>query len=185
MKDANLSPAKRHLHTLTDQSPRHGIGIGVDLDRTVAVQLANQLPDLSERWPPLERLQFVGLVTDEARKRRFAGRTVTPRVGHLAQPPGNMPLECGHAGKAVPGQCIVLHVTNAALILARRPRPIRGTGTRPETPVAGEGVQPIVKNDLTRCSVMVLDQRPCVVDQHLRRRPAEVSERSLDAVEPR
>ena len=138
MADAHLAGRDRHRHALADQPPRHRVAVGVDLDRTVVADDADQLAQRSERRPPAERLQPVRLVTLEAGDRRLAGRAVDAHVRDLALPLGEMRLERLPAREAMPGDRVLLHVADAALRLALRARPIRRAGARTEAPMLGE-----------------------------------------------
>ena len=111
-------------------------------------------------------------------KRSIGASPVVPciaHVGDLAHPPGEMRLERRPAGEAAARDRVVLHVADAALVLALGPRPVRRAGPRPEAPVAREGVQPRVEPHLARRRVVMLDQRPGVVEQHLLRNAAEMA----------
>jgi hypothetical protein len=50
--------------------------------------------------------------------------------------------------------------------------------------MAGKGVQTIVEPNLAGGRVMIIDQCPRIVEQHLLRHPAKALERALHAVEP-
>ena len=82
------------------------------------------------------------------------------------------------------GDRVALDVADAALVFALGAGPIRRAGSRLEAPVARKGVQTVVETHLARGRVMVLDQRPRIVEQHLLRHPAKALERALHAVEP-
>ncbi len=133
---------------------------------------------------PVDRAQDRRLGSREALDRLLAGGAVDVPVGDLAHPPAEMRFQRRPAEERVPGDRIALDVADAALVLALRARPVRGAGPRPEAPVIGEGREPLVEADLARRCVVMIDQRPGVVEQHLARHPAEVPERRLDAVEP-
>jgi hypothetical protein len=90
-----------------------------------------------------------------------------------------MRLELSPARKAVASDRIVFHVADAALVLPFRSRPVGSAGPRPEAPVAGEGVQALVEAHLACRRVMVLDQRPSVVEQHRLRHVAKIAKRRL------
>src|SRR5262249_15322819 len=152
--------------------------------RAIRLHPARQLADLPEWWPAIDCLQCSGLVTLEARQRRLAGGAVHPQIGDLAHPPLQMGLECRPADKGMAGNGVALDVTDAALVLALGARPIRRAGPRPEAPVIGKSVQPLVETHLAGGRIVVIDQRPRVVKQHLLRHPAKAPEGTLHAVEP-
>src|SRR6266853_6905232 len=82
------------------------------------------------------------------------------------------------------GDGVALDVADAALVFPLGARPIRGAGVWPETPVAGKGVKAIIETHLAGRRVVVVDQRPRIVEQHLLRHPAKPAERAFHAVEP-
>jgi hypothetical protein len=84
----------------------------------------------------------------------------------------------------VAGDRILLHVADAVLVLALGPCPIRRTGTRPESPIARKGVQPLVEHDLARHRIVANDQRLGIVEQDLAGHSTEVAERPFQALEP-
>jgi hypothetical protein len=45
-------------------------------------------------------------------------------------------------------------------------------------------MQPLVETDFAGGRIMVIDQRPRIVEQHLLRHPAKAPQRALHAVEP-
>ena len=184
MADADPSAGHRHRHRLADQPPGHAIGIGVDLDRSVGLDPSDELAHRVVRRPAVERTKSGGLLANETRHRRFACGSMDTLIGDLAHPPVEMRLERGPTVEAAPGDRVVLHVADAALVLALGPRAVGRASARPETPVACKPMQPLVKSHLARRCVVVLDQRPGVVEQNLLRNPAEMAERPLHAVEP-
>ena len=80
------------------------------------------------------------------------------------------------------GDRVALHVADPALVLALGARPVRRAGPRHDVPVAAEGVEAVVEPDLARLGIVVLDQRPGVVEQQLARQSAEVTKRPFDAL---
>src|SRR3546814_4228067 len=76
-------------------------------------------------------------------------------------------------------------VADAALVLALGARPVRRARPRLDAPVLRERPQPPVEPHLPGLGVVVVDQRPGVVQQHFLRQPGEVRERPLHPVEPR
>jgi hypothetical protein len=106
------------------------------------------------------------------------------RIGDLAQPPRQVCLELGPGGEAAAGDGVALDVADAALVLALGPGPVGGAGLRPEAPVAGEGVEAVVEDDLARPRVVVRHQRLGVVEQDLLGHAAEVPEGAIEPVEP-
>ena len=107
-----------------------------------------------------------------------------PPVGDLAHPPVEMRLQRRPADEGMAGNGVALDVADAALVLALGAGPIRRASVRMEAPIAGEGVQTIVETHLAGGRVMVIDQRPRIVEQDLLRHPAKALERALHAVEP-
>jgi len=75
-------------------------------------------------------------------------------------------------------------VADAALVLALGPGPVRRARPHPKAPVPRESVQPRVHDHLPARRIVVQDQRPRVVEQHLLGHPAETPERLLHAGEP-
>jgi hypothetical protein len=71
--DPHPAGADADLHALPDQPPGHRVGVGVELDGTVGLHLADELADLPERRPPGERPERRRLVAREADERRLAG----------------------------------------------------------------------------------------------------------------
>ena len=82
------------------------------------------------------------------------------------------------------GNGVALDIADAALVLAFGARSIRRASVRMEAPIEGKGVQAFVETHLPGGRVMVIDQRPGVVEHHLLRHPVKVSERALQSVEP-
>jgi hypothetical protein len=109
---------------------------------------------------------------------------VDAAIGDLAAPRRQVGLELRPAAEASAGDRVLLHIADAALVLPLAAGAVGRTGARPEAPVSGEGVQLRVEPDLARRRVMVLDERPGVVEQDLGGNAAEVQEGALDAFEP-
>jgi hypothetical protein len=183
---ADGDAALRHndLHTLADQPPRHAVAVAVDLDRAIGLHPAHQFAQLTERRATVELLQCRGLFALEAQQRCFAGGAVNPAVGDFAHPPLQMRLKRCPACQVMAGNGIALDVADAAFVFALGARPIRRTGPGPEPPVLRKGVQPRAKPYLAGARVVVIDQRPWVVEQHLPRHSAKALERPLQAVKP-
>ena len=95
-----------------------------------------------------------------------------------------MRLERLPALESVPRDGVALHVADAALVLALGPGAVGRAGPRPEPPVAGEGLEPIVEGHFPRRRIVQRHQRPGVVEQHLLGNATEVAKRRLDPVEP-
>jgi hypothetical protein len=53
-----------------------------------------------------------------------------------------------------------------------------------KAPIAGQGEQAFVETHLPAGRVMVIDQRPGIVEQHLPRHPGKVPECAVQAVKP-
>ena len=172
-----------HLDGLPNEAPRHRVAVGVEVDRAVRLHLADQIAQLAERRSSAERTKRASLGS-KARHRQFAGRAVQALVGNLAGPLIEVRLERCPTGEPPPGDGVALDVADPALILALGPRPIRRARFRREPPVVGKGMEPGVEPDLPGRRVMVLHQRPGVVEQNLRRHAAEPQERTLHPLEP-
>lgn len=185
MLDADPAAGDHHPHALADQPPRHTVGVGVDLDAAVGLDLPDQVADLAERRAAVERPQGCGFRPLEPLERRLPGRAVPAYIGDLAHPPGQVRLQRRPALEVAPGNGVALDVADAALVLALGARPVRGARPRLEAPVLRERPQPRVEPDLPRLGVVVVDQRPRVVQQHFLRQPGEVRERPLHPIEPR
>jgi hypothetical protein len=76
MTNAHLAGRDRHRDALADETPRHRVAVGIDLDGAVVADDAGELAQAPERRPIGERLQPVRLVTLEAGDRRLPGRAV-------------------------------------------------------------------------------------------------------------
>lgn len=132
----------------------------------------------------IQRPQRPGFRASEPLDRLFTGRAVRPQVGYLAHPPGQMRFQRRPTGEDMAGNCVGLHIADAPLVLALGASPVRCAGPRPEAPVAGKGQQPIIEANFPGDSIMVLHQRPRVVEQHLLRHAAEVIKGAFDSVKP-
>jgi hypothetical protein len=104
-----------------------------------------------------------------------------------------MRFECRPIVKGMAGYGIALDVTDAALVprvkpegkllpLVRARYGAQACGRKP--PIAREGVQTLVETDFAGGCIMMLHQRPRIVEQHLSRHFAKPPERALHAVEP-
>src|SRR5512132_1859882 len=82
------------------------------------------------------------------------------------------------------GNRVLLDVTDAALVLPLRSRPIWCAGPRPKPPVPGEGMQSDIELDLAGLAVVPDHQPSIVVEQHLFGDAAEVAERTFQPGEP-
>src|SRR5512132_2241287 len=81
--------------------------------------------------------------------------------------------------KTAAGNRVLLDVTDAALVLPLRSRPIWCAGPRPKPPVPGEGMQSDIELDLAGLAVVPDHQPSIVVEQHLFGDAAEVAERTF------
>ena len=185
VQDPHLPAADDDADRGADQRPRHAVVVGVHVHAAVVLHPPRQLAHLPERRPAGQRPQRRRLVALEARDRRLARGAVHARVGHLAHPPGQVRLQRRPAREAPAGDGVALDVADAALVLALGAGAVGRAGHRPHAPVAGEGVQALVERHLARRPVVVLDERPGVVQQQLARHAAEVAEGALDPVQPR
>ena len=86
MADAQLPAGEDHAHLLTDQPPRHRIGVAVDLDRTVGLDPAHQLAARRKGRSAGDQRQGARLGPLKALDRDLAGRAMHPAVGDLARP---------------------------------------------------------------------------------------------------
>src|SRR5439155_21858485 len=93
-------------------------------------------------------------------------------------------FQCRPALKPPSGDGILLHITDATLVLALGARPVGGTGVRAKTPMLGKGLQPRIELDLAGRPVMTHHQPAVIVEQHLFGDPAKVAERALDTAKP-
>jgi len=109
---------------------------------------------------------------------------VDPHIRHIACPGLQVRLERGEALELPTGDRVLLHVADATRILALRPGPAGRAGLDLEAPVPREGMKLGVHHHLARDRVMVLDQRPGVVERHLFRHAPEGPEAAFHAVEP-
>ena len=182
--DADLAPADHHADLGADQPPRDAVVVRVDVHAGVALYAPGQLAHLSERRTAVEWAQRRGLLAREPRDRCLACRAVYPHVGHLAHPPGEVSLQRAPRGKAPARDRVVLDVAHAALVLALGPGTVGRTRHRTHIPVASKRVEAGVERHLPRGRVMVIDEGPGVVDQHLAGQAAEMLERALDALQP-
>jgi len=140
---------------------------------------------MAEGRAGVERLQQACLLPAEPVDGRLAGRAVRPRNGEFAQPAGEMRFERRPVGEAMPSDRVALNVAYPALVLALGAGPIRREGLGREIPLASEGVGPLVESHLARLCIVVIGQRPGVVELHLAPHAAEVPERALQPLEPR
>ncbi|EPX76413.1 hypothetical protein Salmuc_00299 [Salipiger mucosus DSM 16094] len=184
MADAQLRAADQNADPLSDQPPRHRVGVTVDLDRAVGRDPADEIATRQEGRDTVGRLEPVGFVPGEAQGGRFTGRAVDTHVRDLPDPGFQMRLERGEALESASGDGIALHVAHAALVLALRPGSVRRAGPDPEAPVSGKGVEPGIDRHLPRHRIMVGDQGAGVVEQHFLRHTAEAAEGSFHALEP-
>src|SRR5512147_599990 len=123
-----------------------------------ALHTPDHLAHLPERRPAHERRQCLRLIPPEPLDRRLAGGAMDALIGNLAHPSDKVRFQRRPRGEPVAGDRVLLHVADAVLVLALGPGPIRRTGARPESPVAGEGVQPLVEHDLARQRIVANDQ---------------------------
>jgi hypothetical protein len=131
--------------------------------------------------PAIDR---IGLGSPEALDRHLAGGAVHPLVGDLARPLVKVRLERRPALETAAGNRVLLDVTDAALVLPLRSRPIWCAGPRPKPPVPGEGMQSDIELDLAGLAVVPDHQPSIVVEQHLFGDAAEVAERTFQPGEP-
>jgi len=185
VQDTNLAAADRHLHTLANQPPRHAVTVAIDRHGAIGLDPTHQLAHLTERWPAVERCQRLHLFALETPQRHLAGSAVHPLVSDLTHPPIEMPLQRRPADEVVPGNGVALDVADAALVLAFGPGSVGHAGARMKAPIMGKGQQPLVEPHLASGRVMIIHQRPRIVEQHLPRYPGKALERPLHAVEPR
>src|SRR5512133_743294 len=89
-----------------------------------------------------------------------------------------------HGTRGAAGNRVLLDVTDAALVLPLRARPIGCAGPRPKPPVPGEGMQSDIELDLAGLAVVPDHQPSIVVEQHLFGDAAEVAERTFQPGEP-
>lgn len=101
MEHLDLTLADPHRDAGSPQPPGDAIAIGVDLDRAVVVNDANQLADLPERRPALQSPESLGLIAAEPLGRRLAGGAMEAQVRHLAHPPVQVRLHGRPAGEAM------------------------------------------------------------------------------------
>src|SRR5262245_39249065 len=105
-------------------------------------------------------------------------------VGDIAHPALQVGLQCRPALKAPSGNRVLLHIADAALVLALGARPIRCTGVWAKTPVLGEGAQSRIELDLAGRPVVACHQSAIIVEQHLFGDPTKMTERALDTGKP-
>ena len=132
---------------LADQAPRHRIGVSIHLDSTVGRDPAHQVATRQDRRNAGDRLQTACLVPFEAASGWFAGGAVNPNLRNLAHPVVEMRLQRREAFEAASGDGIVLHIADAAFVLAFGAGPLvrglwcgRDTARKPSpgTPDAGQ-----------------------------------------------
>jgi hypothetical protein len=169
---------------LADELPRHAVAVGVELDAGAGVDAAAELTHLQERRLGRERRKCSSFVAFEAVDRWLGGGAVHPHVGDLAHPASKMRLQFFQGCEAMTGNGIALDVAHAALVLALGPGAVWGTRPGDHAPVAAEGVEAVVEGDLAGLRVVLVDERPRVVDQHLAGGAAEVPERAFQALQP-
>src|SRR5690606_22637719 len=75
------------LDTLADQAPGHRVAVRVEIDRTVSLNLTDQIPQLPERGAVGQRAQRKSFVGKALRRRNASGAVFT-LVGNLAHPTG-------------------------------------------------------------------------------------------------
>src|SRR5262249_35066236 len=75
-----------HAHGFTNQPPRHRIGIAVDLDDAISLNLTPQLAHHLKRRNPADWAQGASLRTPKALNRCLAGGAVHPLIGDIARP---------------------------------------------------------------------------------------------------
>src|ERR1700751_1966257 len=113
------------------------------------------------------RRQCRRLLALEPCQRRFASGAMHPLVGDLAHPPVEVPLQRRPADEVMPGDGVALDIADAALVLAFCAGSVRCASARMEAPMVGKGEQTIIEPYLAGGRVMVIHQRPRIVEQHL------------------
>jgi hypothetical protein len=148
------------------------------------LHLTHQLARRLERWNAGHRAQRASLRSPKAFDRHLTGRAVHPLVGNIADPSVEVSLQCRPALEVSPGDRVLLHIANAALVLAFGARSIRRAGPRPKIPMLGKGVQSGIELDLAGGPVVARDQPAIIVEQHLFGDPAEMTKCPLDTGKP-
>jgi hypothetical protein len=117
MPDDDATRQHHDLNTLADQAPGHRVAVGVEVDRAIGLNLANQIPQLPEGCPSGQRAQLPGFV-GKAFRRFDTGGAVFTLVGNFACPSIQMRFKLGPALEAAPGDRVLLDVTDPALVFA-------------------------------------------------------------------
>ena len=184
MVDADLATSYLHGDLGADQLPWHAVMVGIDVDAGVVLHAPGQLAELAKRGTTVQQAQRLLLIALEPHHRRLAGRTVHPRVGHLAHPPGQVRLERAPRCEAPAGNGVVLDVTDTALVLTLGASTVGRTRDRPHVPVAGKACRRSVNSTSRVAASVVPDQRTGIVEQQLAWQTAEMAERALDPLQP-
>ena len=94
----------------------HRVAVGVEIDRGVGPDLADQVAWLAQRSAAAEGAKGAGLV-GEANQRQLARGPLHAHVGDLAVSLLEVRDEGAPAGEAAAGNGVALHISDAALVL--------------------------------------------------------------------
>lgn len=101
MADAHEAAGDLHRHRLTNQAPRHVVGVRIDLHARIIVHAPEQSPDLQEWRLRRMRAMRCPFMLDEASQSLFARGIVYMDIGHLSHPPSQMSFQGFPALKAM------------------------------------------------------------------------------------
>lgn len=116
MPDNDATRQYHDLNTLADQAPGHRVAVGIEVDGAISLNLANQIPQLSEGCPSGQRAQRLGFV-GKAFRRFDTSSAVFTLDGNFTCPSIQMRFKLGPALEASPGDRVLLDVADPALVL--------------------------------------------------------------------
>lgn len=111
---------------------------------------------------------------------RLASSCELGMASHLTHPPVQVLLQVSPGLEGVARHGVALDVAHAAFVLALGVGTVGGAGHGPESPVMCQCPEPIIEDHLSAGCVVVLHQRPGVIDQDLPGNTPEVLQRRLD-----
>jgi hypothetical protein len=108
MADAQQIARDHHTHSFPDQSPRHRIGIAVDLNDAISLHFAHQLARHLKRRNRSDRAQRASLGAPKALNRRLASGAVHPLIGDIARPSVEMGFHADQLSNCRPAMAFFL-----------------------------------------------------------------------------